>query len=343
MSVFLSPNILVSIVVPVYNVEKFLDRCMDTIVNQTYKNIEIILVDDGSSDKSSEMCDNWAKKDERVKVIHKENQGAGMARNTGIENAVGDYICFFDSDDYVALDLVEKCINVIKKNRADAIMFAHATVDSKGNMQENNSMSLDSLVYEGKEIQEELLPELISHDYRKGDNHGYALSVWTSMFSLSVIKDAGILFMSERVVYSEDSVFLIELYSKFKSVRVIPEFLYFHYENEGSLSFTPRIDSKVFMKEALAVSERVGYSSKVKGRIISLYHTFVIVTLKLIFLGDRNDKKRLMKNILTDNDLRNTLKFEFLATEKRKIKIFFLFAKIKLYFLCYWMLKVKMS
>ncbi|MCH5320896.1 MAG: glycosyltransferase, partial [Eubacterium sp.] len=91
----------VSIIVPVYNVEKYLNRCVESIVKQTYTNLEIILVDDGSPDNCPAMCDAWAERDSRIKVIHKENGGVSSARNIGIDNADGDYISFVDSDDYV--------------------------------------------------------------------------------------------------------------------------------------------------------------------------------------------------------------------------------------------------
>ena len=98
---------LVSIIVPVYNVEKYLNRCIETLVNQTYKNIEIIMVDDGSTDSSSLLCDKWANKDNRVEVIHKKNEGLAEARNSGIEKSSGEWVCFVDSDDYVSSDFVE--------------------------------------------------------------------------------------------------------------------------------------------------------------------------------------------------------------------------------------------
>lgn len=101
---------VVSVVLPIYNVEKYLNRCVKSVVNQSYKSLEIILVDDGSPDNCPTLCEDWAKKDSRIKVVHKENAGLGYARNTGIENATGEYICFFDSDDYIALDAIEKHI-----------------------------------------------------------------------------------------------------------------------------------------------------------------------------------------------------------------------------------------
>ena len=91
----------ISIIIPVYKVEKYLDKCVESVVNQTYKNLEIILVDDGSPDNCPKMCDEWAEKDKRIKVIHKENGGLSDARNFGIEKATGDYLMFLDSDDYL--------------------------------------------------------------------------------------------------------------------------------------------------------------------------------------------------------------------------------------------------
>ena len=101
-------NPKVSIIVPVYNVEKYLDRCMESLLNQTLKDIEIILVDDGSPDNCPQMCDDYAKKDSRVKVVHKANAGLGYARNSGLDVATGEYVAFVDSDDYVELDMYEQ-------------------------------------------------------------------------------------------------------------------------------------------------------------------------------------------------------------------------------------------
>lgn len=100
-------NDLISLIVPVYNVEKYLDKCLETITNQTYSNMEIILIDDGSTDLSGKKCDEWEKKDSRVRVIHKKNGGLSSARNAGIDVAKGKYISFIDSDDYIELNMIE--------------------------------------------------------------------------------------------------------------------------------------------------------------------------------------------------------------------------------------------
>ena len=99
-------NEKISVIVPVYNVEKYIGECIKSIINQDYENIEIILVDDGSNDKSGEICDEYTLKDKRVKVIHKENGGVSSARNRGIESSTGEYIAFVDGDDYVTKDYV---------------------------------------------------------------------------------------------------------------------------------------------------------------------------------------------------------------------------------------------
>ena len=105
---------LISVIVPVYKVEQYLDRCVKSIVNQTYKNLEIILIDDGSPDNSPAICDEWAKKDDRIKVIHKENGGVSRARNLGMELAKGEYISFIDSDDWVHPDFIKILYNAIQ-------------------------------------------------------------------------------------------------------------------------------------------------------------------------------------------------------------------------------------
>lgn len=108
---------LVSVIIPVYNVEKYLRKCLDSVINQTYKELEIILVDDGSTDSSGKICDEYAQKDNRIKVIHKSNGGLSDARNVGIEKSNGEYICFIDSDDYIELDMFENLYKAcIEKN-----------------------------------------------------------------------------------------------------------------------------------------------------------------------------------------------------------------------------------
>ena len=118
-------NYLVSIIVPIYNVEKYLDRCIQSILNQSYENLEIILVDDGSPDRSSEICDEYRKSDQRIKVVHKENGGLSDARNAGLILAKGKYIIFLDSDDYIEHTMVEDAVTVLEKNDSDIVIWGY--------------------------------------------------------------------------------------------------------------------------------------------------------------------------------------------------------------------------
>jgi glycosyltransferase involved in cell wall biosynthesis len=115
-------NDLISIIVPVYNMEGYLDRCMSSILNQTYKNLEIILVDDGSTDSSPKMCDDYALKDNRIKVVHKENGGLSDARNAGLKIATGNYIGYVDSDDWIELDMYERMYDACVENNAQLVV-----------------------------------------------------------------------------------------------------------------------------------------------------------------------------------------------------------------------------
>ena len=124
---------LYTIIVPIYKVEKYLERCVNSIINQTYKNLEIILVDDGSPDKCPKMCDDFGDKDSRIKVIHKKNGGLSDARNTGVKEACGDYILFVDSDDEISLTAVEELDNIVSTTSADIVCFnlREINVDTK--------------------------------------------------------------------------------------------------------------------------------------------------------------------------------------------------------------------
>ena len=108
-------NIKVSVIIPVYNSEKFICRCVDSVLNQTYKNLEIFLIDDGSPDNCPKICDEYAKKDERIRVFHNENGGASVARNFALEKMNGDYVIFIDSDDYIKAEMIETMLNKIQE------------------------------------------------------------------------------------------------------------------------------------------------------------------------------------------------------------------------------------
>ena len=174
---------LVTVVLPIYNVEKQLNRCIESVVNQTYKNIEIILVDDGSVDSCPAICDEWAKKDYRIRVIHKQNQGLGMARNTGIENANGEFICFFDSDDFIEPETIEKAYRRAKDENADIVNFGTNFCDESGKVKDSFISPAGNVSYEGKDVLGFFLPEFIAPDPQKRHQAVLYESVYAAVFN----------------------------------------------------------------------------------------------------------------------------------------------------------------
>ena len=130
----MNENPLISVIVPVYNIKReYLERCITSISNQTYRNLEILLVDDGSTDGSRAVCDEFAEKDSRIRVFHKENGGSSSARNVGIENATGEYLGFIDSDDFIEPDMYELLANAIQKHQVKMAQISRDEIDEEGN------------------------------------------------------------------------------------------------------------------------------------------------------------------------------------------------------------------
>ncbi len=222
----------VSVIVPIYNVEKYLDRCVDSLINQTLKDIEIILVDDESPDNCPAMCDNYSKQDSRIKVIHKKNGGLGFARNSGIDNALGEYVAFVDSDDYLDLDFYEKLYNSAKDNGAQ-ICLAGMTVVNKGNKTSRENI-FSNQVFDKDEVLKKLLPSTLGSDE---NNEGFSsMSTCIGIFSLTLINENNIRFVSEREYISEDAIFDIDIYQKAERVSFIDSTGYYYVYNRASLT-----------------------------------------------------------------------------------------------------------
>lgn len=336
---------LVSIVLPIYNVERYLDRCLKSIVNQTYDNLEIILVDDGSPDKCPHICEEWAKKDARIKVIHKENAGLGMARNTGIENATGQYICFFDSDDYVAIDAVEKCYRLAQKEKADIVTFGFCNVKSNGKTGNSIIPHTDQQTYRGKDVREGFLPDLIGPDTTTGKRTDLWMSAWASFYSLDLIKRTGWRFVSEREIISEDIYSLLFLYKNVECVAVLSEALYFYCENGGSLTHVYRKDRyekiKHFYDQCIKAADECGYGENVKDRLAYPYISNTIGAMKMIVSSENVSRRKDFNDIVKDGHLQKVLRKTDFRHESTNRKILLKIIRAKQYAICYWLVKVK--
>lgn len=338
---------LITIVLPIYNVEKYLNRCIESIVNQTYKELEIILVDDGSPDKCPQICDKWEKKDSRIKVIHKKNEGLGMARNTGIDNATGEYICFFDSDDYVNLDTIEKTYKLASNNNAEIITFGFSEIDASGNLKKKIIPKAQKNIYEGIEIKEKFLPDLIATNPKTGKKTNLWMSAWCSLYSVELIKRNNWKFVSEREIISEDVYSLLYLYDSVKKVAILSESLYNYCENDTSLTHTYKKDRyekiKYFYNMCINKAEELNYNKEIKERLMYPYIANTIAALKMIIKADckMKEKKNEFNKIISDNHLQSILKKMDIRKESLQRKILFIAMKYKIYNLCFFLIKIK--
>lgn len=228
-----------SIIVPVYNVEKQLMRCINSLTAQTYPYLEILLVDDGSKDSSGAICDRAAEADSRIRVIHQENAGLGMARNTGLCHATGEYILFVDSDDYVAADYAEILLQTLLTHQADLVLTGYYRQLADGTCIRKPVTSSVRFVQEP--VDHVLLPIIGAEPKHPGDVE-LEMSVCMSIYRRSLIEELALRFLSEREVVSEDLFFNLQYIVRAKSAVLIPDCLYYYVDNSNSLTNSYRPD-----------------------------------------------------------------------------------------------------
>ena len=208
-------NSLVSVIVPVYNVEEYMDKCVETIVNQTYQNLEIILIDDGSSDSCPQKCDRWTEKDARIQVIHKKNGGVGFARNTGLELARGDFVTFVDSDDYLANDAIEVMLERIELDQSDLVIAQCVKVYPDG--------SADSPAYpwiSDKTLSKEDVVQMV------GSAQALPIYAWGKLYRSHIFNKV----RYTSLTCAEDVYILPEILEICKRVSLVEKVLYYYYQ-----------------------------------------------------------------------------------------------------------------
>lgn len=338
---------LVSVVIPIYNVEKYLNRCVESVVNQTYRNLEILLIDDQSPDNCPQMCEDWAAKDCRIKVIHKKNGGLGMARNTGIENATGEYICFFDSDDYIDLDTIEACVASAQENHADVVCFGMYRVNATGEIVSTMVPNTAANRFSGSEVQTYFLPELLASDPNAQENTNLWISACGALFSMKTIQKNNWRLVSEREIISEDVYSLIALYKDVDCVAVLPRACYYYCENTASLTQTYRPDRfqkiKHFYSETKVLCQRLNYCDAVFQRVSRQFIGFSIAALKQEAAAPKSAKENYaaVKAIAADPVFREAIRLGKSRHDGMARKILFFAIENKLYALCYLLAKAK--
>lgn len=234
---------LISIIIPMYNAKDSIKRCVESIQNSTYKNIEIILVDDGSTDETVEICTKMKNIDSRIKVITKTNSGAGFSRECGVSVAKGKYIGFVDADDYIEDTMYEKLYNRIVKENLDVCFCGNYEVFSDGRKVKNN-IRFPYEIYDQENIQKYVIRNAVWFT-SENSNENPMFSIWRGLYAIEIIKENNIHFLDERVVGSEDGIFNFQVLCNTKRLGFIKECLYYYgiYQNSLTNDYS-RWDSK---------------------------------------------------------------------------------------------------
>ena len=232
---------LISVIIPVYNVEKYLHRCLDSVIAQTYQNIEIICVDDGSIDESGRICDQYAVRDAHIKVIHQENQGLSAARNRGLDAAEGEYIAFVDSDDYILEDMYKKMLDKLLNYNVDLCVCQWQYEFSDGR-QVVKKKNIDPTIY-GRKTSLEFARFL----YRGNSENGVVVAAWNKLYRRALLDT---IHFEGRI--HEDDAFNGRIMAKNISVYVMEEQFYVYAQNGDSLTNKPFSANKFFFLDVLA-------------------------------------------------------------------------------------------
>ncbi len=235
----------VSVIIPVYNVEKYLPKCLDSVVGQTYKNLEIVCVNDGSPDNSAEILENYAKKDSRIKIITQKNEGLSGARNTGINAATGDYTVFLDSDDWIDTDTVENAVSVAEKNSSDVVMW--------GYVREFADKSLEKKIFDGDKIFGEnecreihrRLAGLTGAELASPENTDAIVTAWGKLYKTDIIKKNCLKFTDTKIIGTEDLLFNMYYFGFVTSCAFIDR-PFNHYRKDNESSLTRSCKSQLF-------------------------------------------------------------------------------------------------
>lgn len=283
-----------SIIVPVYNNEKYIKKCINSIIMQTYKNLELIIINDGSKDDSGIICDEFAKKDNRIKVIHKKNEGVSIARNRGIEEVTGDYILFIDSDDWIKEDTIEILNEKIQKSDTDLLIYQifNREFNKKDVLKTKNK---DEFL---KYLRKIIIKEFINSPVNK-------------VYNTKIIKKNKIKF-AENIDIAEDLLFNILYFSNIDSFEIINEKLYY-YNHENTKSLTKRFNNNKYVQlmkvddqveTILSIYENKKINNAIKYiRIKNIFSCIIELSKKECNLT-LNIKKKLIKKMQKENKIK---------------------------------------
>lgn len=300
---------LISIIVPIYNVADYLDECVFSLVNQTYKNIEIILIDDGSTDASGTMCDKWKKLDKRIKVIHTNNYGVSHARNAGLDIAKGDYIGFVDGDDWLEKETYELLLREIIDKGTDVAGGGYIRENEKGSyvdLRKENARTL---------LRDDIIQEVFSCNIPK-------LLFWELCDKLIKKELVTKVRFDEKIHSSEDMLFFWQVMKKCKSFSFLPLYKYHYRMRKGSAIHSMISPKSISSLKAISViwNSAQNENEKTKKGIWELYARSLLGITKQMLIYDAVYYENAIK--INQKIIRNNIRSMFGAS-KLSIKMFF--------------------
>jgi len=295
---------MISIIVPVYNSEKYIDRCLDSILNQTYKDLEIVLVNDGSNDQSLKILENYALRDTRIKVVNQENKGVAAARNTGLDNATGDYILYVDSDDWIENNMVERMVE----------LSANADIVFCGNDNAVSPESVKKIIGITKEIwnKDKIIYEFLRHKIMSG-------MLWNKLIKRSLTDGCR---FNPKTGYGEDAEFLWQVLQNTNSMIVTNEILYHHVPDENSishLSYSEKKYSAISMWEKINADTSAIYPEYLKYARISLTSAAVFGLFEARQCCYKNKNQLKYMRSITRKNIGGFLKADYIS---KKFKVY---------------------
>lgn len=325
---------IVSIIVPVYKTEEYLEKCVNSILQQTLEDIEIILVDDGSPDKCPYICDKLALIDRRIKVIHKTNGGLSDARNAALDIATGKYIGFVDSDDFISNTMFEKMYKKIESTHSDICICAHYTVSNGDSIPHLLPYDLD--LYTKNDINNYFIAPLIGESSSAVPKtiDGF---VCRQLFKKDIIKS--IRFKSEKKYFAEDVVFDFEIYQKANSISILNEPLYYYVYNKKSLSNKYRDNIWICLYNLLeykqSVIDGLRLYDNINDRFTNEIIKFVIVSIHNLNMPSSPLKKKEIiteiKKISNSKYGKHIKRFKVIRQANIKTALFLIALKFRMY------------
>ncbi|MDU4323847.1 glycosyltransferase family 2 protein [uncultured Clostridium sp.] len=323
----------VSIIIPMYNVEKYLKRCIESVLNQTVKNLEIICVNDGSPDNCEEICNKYSKIDNRLKIINKKNGGLSSARNAGLKVAQGEFIYFLDPDDYIKEDMIFNMLNIAEENKCDVIITGYKTMPN-----EHEIIPL-------YDLNKKLNPLDMIKNNNLVHTHNDLCFVWRFLYKKNIIQENNIKF-NEDVKVGEDFIFNLEVLTKCESSYVTKFSDYYYtidnYDSIMRMKYKSNLEDSLILQYEIKrkISEESGlYSSEHYRMDMANYYinNMLPMIFKNIFNGPERNKHVAIKRVLKYKMFRDSFKeIGFLyKCDNYKEYIAYLILKFKIYPLAY--------